>query len=81
MAEISEEIISSELLRKKRRVQFKAPSASTDDTIVLGDYTTVHGCCLMKEDGTSVACTVSGNTITITGSVDSEDLYGFAIVS
>jgi len=35
----------------------------------------------MKEDGTSVACSISGNVITITGSVSSEDLYGFAIVS
>jgi len=42
-------------------------TVSTNDTIIMGDLTTVNGAGLLKRsDGSTVTCTVATNVITIT---------------
>jgi len=82
MPDIAENIREVEWIQERRRIMFIVSGASTNDTITLSDYTTILGCCLMKNDGSSIAHSISGNVITITeAGLSSVDLNGFAIVS
>jgi len=64
----------------KKRLVFEA-TVSTDDTIKLGDLTTVHSAHLAKKsDGSEVTCTVATNVITVTGAgLTDVPVIGFAI--
>jgi len=64
----------------KKRLVFEA-IVSTDDTITLGDLSTINSAHLAKKsDGSEVACTILTNVITVTGvGLTDIPVVGFAI--
>jgi len=72
-------IVVTEATLKKREV-FET-KVSTDDTIPLGDFTTINSAHLAKKsDGSEVTCTIATNVITVTGAgLTDVDVVGFAI--
>jgi hypothetical protein len=65
---------------EKKYITFEAPSVSEDDTITLGDFTTIAGAALFKKsDGATVDFTKATNVLTVTEvALSSVDLVGFA---
>ena len=72
-------VVVTEAVLKKRLV-FEA-TVSTDDTITLGDLTTINSAHLAKKsDGSEVACTTATNMITVTGvGLTNVPVVGFAV--
>ena len=64
----------------KKRLEFTA-TVSTNDTITLGDLSTINSAHLAKQsDGSEVTCTVATNVITVTGvGLTDIPVVGFAI--
>jgi len=64
----------------KKRLVFEA-TVSTNDTITLGDLTTINSAHLAKKsDGSEVTCTIATNVITVTGAgLTDIAVVGFAI--
>ena len=64
----------------KKRLVFEA-TVSTNDTITLGDLTTINSAHLAKKsDGSEVTCTIATNVITVTGAgLTNVAVVGFAI--
>jgi hypothetical protein len=64
---------------EKKYITFEA-TVSTDDTITLGDFTTVLGAALLKKsDGSAITCSVATNVLTITQATTTNvPVIGFA---
>jgi len=64
----------------KKRLVFEA-TVSTNDTITLGDLSTINSAHLAKKsDGSEVTCTIATNVITVTGAgLTDVAVVGFAI--
>jgi phosphotransferase system IIA component len=64
---------------EKKYITFEA-IVSTDDTITLGDFTTVLGAALLKKaDGSAITCTVATNVLTVTQATTTNvPIVGFA---
>jgi hypothetical protein len=77
-----ETYVVTEAITKKRMVfEVANPGVSTDDTVTLGDFTTiasVHLC--KKSDGAEIACTKATNVITVTeAALTNVAAIGFAV--
>lgn len=65
--------------RKGIGVQFKKV-LSKGDTVTLTDFKTIYNSCLFDEEGNPVPHSISNNSLTITGEIKNQVVWGFIIV-
>ena len=80
MTDITEKVLEVRQALVRKSLFFTAEDVSTDDTITLGDLTTINDTYLIdRAAGTAVTFSKATNVITITGSYSDVDVVGIAV--
>lgn len=82
MSDITEKVLDTRIAAVKKWVLFTAEDVSTDDTLTIGDLTSIDSAAVFnRADGATVTQTDATNVITIGGSYTNIDVVGLAIGS